>query len=242
MILGEAASKGLLAHWQRDPNRGQLLEKLLRTSVLGRREAEAHLECIARAVELCSILSSSSFPGEGITVPDVSFFCQLDGKRSCAGCCDDFQQDRETLRRKFARRRSDFLAMFKGREDLPVYRQHTAAKEPGDSSCRFLGFLDDRQETVGCLLHPKRPENGGTDLRNYGKHGLPRCQAYICAGLRALRRGGLFEWLLLHQLQRASDDWYSYSRLFSPSVTHSYYAGLFEIYLKVELPQNVVAD
>lgn len=216
-----------------DRNTIRLLAELKKASVIGPQEARIHLDCMSNAKQECSIIDRSCVMEGLITVVNVSFMCQLDGQRSCAGCCDNFQQDREVLRRKYSCRRAAFDAMVRGRGDLPLYREHMARQELADVSCRFLAFLDDNQQSVGCLLHPKGPTNKGVDLRRYGKHGEPRCQAYICAGLRTVRKGGLYEWLLLHYLQKASNDWYAYSRLFSPSVTYKYYGGLFEIYSKL---------
>lgn len=210
-----------------------LFEKLTKDSVLSPLEARIHFDCMTHAGEECSFLDLTSAPEEFIAVADVSFFCHLSGNRSCGGCCDNFQQDREVLKRKYSRRRSMFLTMVQGEEDLTRYKQRMAEQEPGDRACPFVAFLDDREQRVGCLIHPRSPANQGTDLRTYGKHGLSRCQSYICAGLRTLRKGSLYEWLLLYHLQEASDDWYTYSRLFSPSVTYRYYGGLYEIYLKL---------
>ena len=224
---------GLLVDRRGDRKKGELLEELRRTSVLSRREAGIHLDCMSKAKEEYSTLSRSSAAEELVTIADISFLCQLDGERSCAGCCDDFQKDREVLRRKYGRRRAAFVDMVKGEEDLPRYRQLMVEREPGDVSCRFLAFLDAQEKSVGCLLHPKSPANQGIDLRRYGKHGISRCRAYICAGLRTVRKGKLYEWRLLHHLHKASDDWYAYSRLFSPPVSYKYYAGLFEIYVRM---------
>jgi hypothetical protein len=40
--------------------------------------------------------------------------------------------------------------------------------EKGVRRCRFLAFLDDRNRTVGCLLHPRMLENKNKDFRDYG--------------------------------------------------------------------------
>jgi hypothetical protein len=233
MILPEVSTTGLRADWGRDRKRGELLEKLVKASVLTPQEARIHFECMSHAREECSLLDRSYAPEELIPIADLSSFCHLDGNRSCAGCCDNFQQAREILREKYSRRRSAFHAMVIVEEDLERYTQLMAEREPGDGACAFVAFLDDQERSVGCLLHPKNSANEGMDLRKYGKHGLSRCQSYICAGLRTLRKGTFYEWLLLHHLQKASDDWYAYSRLFSPSVSYRYYGGLFEIYLKL---------
>jgi len=44
--------------------------------------------------------------------------------------------------------------------------------------CEYLGFLDDGERRVGCLLHPL--QNGGADLRDVSFYGQALCDGHFC--------------------------------------------------------------
>jgi hypothetical protein len=163
---------------------------------------------------------------------DVAFLCHPDSQRSCAGCCDDFRRSRDYLEGKYRLRRSLYGKLVKKRKDFFGYKRRVRELEPDDDeSCPYVAFLDDGEQAVGCLLHPKLEVNEGVDLRNHGKYGQGLCEAYICAGLSTLRQAGPMELVFFCYLQRACRDWYSYSRLFCTLVSHLYHRGLTQIFL-----------
>jgi hypothetical protein len=80
--------------------------------------------------------------------------------------------------------------------------------------CAFLGFVDDTEERVGCLLHPTRW--GGHDVRRRAAFALLRgigCGAadYLCLAARLFARAG---WQERRRLARTTEamDWHQYSQ------------------------------
>lgn len=58
--------------------------------------------------------------------------------------------------------------------------------DPEFYSCEFVGFLNDEETLVGCMLHPLAPGNGGTDWRGLSFHGAMACQGFFCRSYREL--------------------------------------------------------
>ena len=51
-------------------------------------------------------------------------------------------------------------------------------------NCPFLGWIDEANTLVGCLLHPAL--NGGEDYRDYGVYDAQICERYLCAAYSGL--------------------------------------------------------
>ena len=136
--------------------------------------------------------------------------CQPDGAKSCGACCGLYNwhdHSRETLRSLLQRRTSLFFPW--GKEiDFHYYRQ--LAEVPASNpklletiyNCEFLGFIDQGQKRVGCLLHPSIHE--GVDLRGNSFYGAELCAGHFCPSythLTKVEQSAVF---------MALDDWYLY--------------------------------
>jgi hypothetical protein len=96
-------------------------------------------------------------------------------------------------------------------KDLEAYRaaarelaqsRHEAPLFPAVRVCPLLGFIDQEQQQVGCLGHPK--VTGGADLRDCGVYRAAVCETFTCPS---------FGWLDDAQarlVQAACPDWYLY--------------------------------
>jgi hypothetical protein len=58
--------------------------------------------------------------------------------------------------------------------------------DPAFFSCEFVGFLNEEETRVGCMLHPLARGNGGTDWRGLSFHGAMACQGFFCRSHREL--------------------------------------------------------
>jgi hypothetical protein len=167
---------------------------------------------------------------------EASFLCQPDVKKGCGGCCAHFDQPRHILEGVFSARKEAYDAWVISEDDILLYRKKTDLLEKGYRQCRFLAFLDDRNETIGCLLHPGRLENKGRDLRDYGFYensGI--CAANFCLSSKNVFRRDMVD-RQFFLLAQEDLDWYEYSRLFSRYVDLNGTKGLFDIYVKFTRP------
>ena len=69
-------------------------------------------------------------------------------------------------------------------------------------NCQFLGFLDQQERRVGCLLHPSMHD--GADLRDLCLYGKELCAGHFCPSFTYLTR------MERMAVIRALDDWYLY--------------------------------
>lgn len=96
----------------------------------------------------------------------------------------------------------------KSPEGLRQFSQVMQATEDGAKRyeviycCEFLGFLDDEERRVGCLLHPR--QNGGQDYRDVSFYGRELCDGHFCPSYYYISQNE--KQALLHIL----DDWYLY--------------------------------
>jgi hypothetical protein len=167
---------------------------------------------------------------------DASLLCQPDGERSCGGCCTNFSQPRHLLERVFSVRNEAYDAWVQSEDDMLLYRKKMDLIERGTRQCRFLAFLDDRNCTTGCLLHPCRPENSGRDFRDHGFYeDCGFCHSNFCASSKNLLKRDTVDKQFFLLIQEDM-DWYEYSRLFSFYVDLNGTKGLFDIYVRHTRP------
>jgi hypothetical protein len=167
---------------------------------------------------------------------DASSLCKPDEERGCGGCCANFSQPRHALERVFSMRKKTYDAWVRSENDMLLYRKKMDLLEKSIRRCRFLAFLDDRNFTVGCLLHPGRPENKSRDFRDYGFYeDCGFCASNFCASSKNLLKRDTIDkqfFLLIQQ----NMDWYDYSRLFSFYVDVNGTKGLFDIHVNCTRP------
>ncbi len=136
--------------------------------------------------------------------------CQPDNQKSCGACCGLYNwhdHTRPTLTALLRQRSALFLALGDG-PDLEEYSRMARGLAQGPRlleeiyNCEFLGFLDDGERRVGCLLHPSL--HHGSDLRERSFYGAGLCASHLCPSYTHLTE--------LERLAavKASEDWYIY--------------------------------
>jgi hypothetical protein len=137
--------------------------------------------------------------------------CQPDANKSCGACCGLYNYAKSTknsLSRRLRERTSYFRETVRFREDLPSFSRTVRMSEDmrklyeGIYCCEYLGYLDDAENRVGCLLHPC--QNDGTDMREVSFYGRELCDGHMCPSYHYLSRE---EKLALINM---ANDWYLY--------------------------------
>ena len=137
--------------------------------------------------------------------------CQPDSGKSCGACCGLYNyadSSRESLAARLRARTRRFSRTGRSPEDLRAFSSWVSASEDPAKRyeviycCEYLGFLDEGEKRVGCLLHPVC--NGGCDLRENSFYGRELCDGHLCPShtyLTATEKAILIAVL---------DDWYLY--------------------------------
>jgi hypothetical protein len=142
---------------------------------------------------------------------EVHVLCQPDRGKSCAACCGLYNyadSSRESLTRRLHLRTRRFNEVMKTRGDITRFGLETLAEEDFRKRyevihcCEFLGFLDDLEKRVGCLLHPA--QNSGIDRRAGSFYGQELCAGHLCPSHQYIPR------VQSQILIQIIDDWYLY--------------------------------
>jgi hypothetical protein len=137
--------------------------------------------------------------------------CQPDPGKSCGACCGLYNyvdSSREALAARLRTRTRRYREMVSSFDDLARYAAATFAEEDFTKRyeviycCEYLGFLDDSEKKVGCLLHPM--QNNGIDMRGVSFYGQQVCADHLCPSHHFIRRN---QQLVLLKI---IDDWYLY--------------------------------
>jgi hypothetical protein len=137
--------------------------------------------------------------------------CQPDAGKSCGACCGLYNYADSTkgsLVHRLRTRTARFRANVRGIEDLPAFSEQTLQAEDQTKRyeviycCEYIGFLDQEEKRVGCLLHPF--QNNGADLRGVSFYGRELCDGHFCPSYHYISREEKLS--LLYIL----DDWYLY--------------------------------
>lgn len=135
--------------------------------------------------------------------------CQPDYRKSCGACCGLYNyvdSSRESLVKRLRGRTKRFRELVKDQSDLKRYAEATFACEDFTPRyeviycCEYLGFLDDKEKKVGCLLHPM--QNSGVDMRVVSFYGQETCAGHICPSHHFIPAGQS------QILVKIIDDWY----------------------------------
>ena len=141
----------------------------------------------------------------------IFVLCQPDAGKSCGACCGLYNyvdSSRSSLILRLRSRTQRFRELVKSPDDLNLYSAQTLAAEDFQKRyevihcCEYLGFLDEGEKKVGCLLHPM--QNSGTDMRDVSFYGQELCAGHLCPS---------HYFIPLSQsriLIRIIDDWYLY--------------------------------
>ncbi|MDD5713265.1 MAG: hypothetical protein PHY31_10990 [Smithellaceae bacterium] len=144
---------------------------------------------------------------------DDSFIhlCQPAGGKSCGACCGLYNyadSSRDSLAARIRARTRRFHAAVKGTNDLPSFAAITRECEDQTKRyeviycCEYLGFLDQGESRVGCLLHPL--QNDGLDMRDVSFYGRELCDGHFCPSYHYLTKEEKLSLIYI------IDDWYLY--------------------------------
>lgn len=137
--------------------------------------------------------------------------CQPDEKKSCGACCGLYNyvdSSRSSLARRLRSRTKRFHMIVKNSGDVELYAKETLAAEDFTKRyeviycCEYLGFLDQEEKKVGCLLHPG--QNSGCDLRGCSFYGQELCASHLCPSHHFIPRSQS------QILIKIIGDWYLY--------------------------------
>lgn len=148
-----------------------------------------------------------------ILVKDEHFIhlCQPGKGKSCGACCGLYNyadSSRESLVGRLRRRTRLFREIVHGPEGLQAFARLMGTTESQEKRyeviycCEYVGFLDDKEHTVGCLLHPL--QNGGTDFRDVSFYGKELCDGHFCPSYHYISDEEK------RALLAIIDDWYLY--------------------------------
>jgi hypothetical protein len=121
--------------------------------------------------------------------------CQPDQHKSCGWCCGLYNvgdASREALVRKLRARTEKFsetertVSAIQDFSDKITRAEKSQLLDATFYSCEFVGFLDDDEVQVGCMLHPLAGENKSIDWRGLSFHGTMACQGLFCRSYREL--------------------------------------------------------
>ncbi len=145
------------------------------------------------------------------TSSEIMVLCQPDPGKSCGACCGLYNyvdSSREALTERLRSRTGRYREMVKLPGDLPRYAEATLAAEDFSKRyeviycCEYLGFLDDEEKKVGCLVHPM--QNNGVDMRTVSFYGRDVCAGHLCPSHHFIPRS---QQLILLKI---IDDWFLY--------------------------------
>jgi hypothetical protein len=141
----------------------------------------------------------------------LTVLCQPDEHKSCGACCGLYNyvdSSRIALTGRLRARTQRFRDLVKYPADISVYAGATLSCESFTPRyeviycCEYLGFLDDEEKKIGCLLHPA--QNSGLDMRAGSFYGQEICAGHICPSHHFIPRNQL------QILVKIIDDWYLY--------------------------------
>lgn len=144
--------------------------------------------------------------------------CQPDnGRYSCGSCCGIFNLELTTPEtKKLLHERTEQFETtvdFAIQHSIPSFRQSrekTEAslpkKDPTTYNCPFLGYIDSKEERIGCMIHPIR--TGNPKSQNYSFYGSSICLGYEC---KNMERKTVSDWEDL--FQEIAKDSLQYSQL-----------------------------
>jgi hypothetical protein len=140
--------------------------------------------------------------------------CQPGVEKSCGACCGlyNYQGGTRPHLEAMLRRRSEAFRRLGplSVEKLESFSRWVPEGEPEGKlletiyNCEYLGFLDPRERTVGCLLHPAQNRGEVEDFRSCSFYGAEICAGHFCLSYQKLTPEEMF--CVVNSL----DDWYLY--------------------------------
>ncbi|MGD9819085.1 MAG: hypothetical protein AB7V04_10355 [Desulfomonilaceae bacterium] len=115
--------------------------------------------------------------------------CRPDKFKSCAACCGLYNvadASERSLGAELRKRSFLFRDVPRNVNDLVNFKQFIARSgsmtmiDPDIHVCEFIGFLDQEEHVVGCMLHPDSTGNKGIDFRGLCHYGAMACKSFYC--------------------------------------------------------------
>lgn len=136
--------------------------------------------------------------------------CQPDKTKSCGACCGlyNWEDHSRPALQAILKLQTALVPLYRETEDFTAYLKLRDIKIKNKKlfetiyNCEFLGFIDDQQKKVGCLLHPA--VTGGHDLRDYCFYGREICSSHFCPGYSCLTT------IEQNAVAHCLNDWYLY--------------------------------
>jgi hypothetical protein len=102
-------------------------------------------------------------------------------------------------------------------------------------NCEFMGFLDEAQTQVGCLLHPSL--NQGRNLREFSTHGRETCDGALCTAYHYLSPA------LARCVAEAVPDWYLYGLCITDiDLVKNFFTATSKYLHETVSPERVIAS
>ncbi len=142
---------------------------------------------------------------------NLVILCQPDDSKSCGACCGLYNyvdSSRSSLKERLRARTQRFRKLVKNPGDIECYSGEILNSEDFKKRyeviycCEYLGFLDNEEKKVGCLLHPE--QNSGIDLRDC----FVLWSGTLCRS--SLSQPSLYSTSQSQMLIKIIDDWYLY--------------------------------
>lgn len=173
--------------------------------------------------------------------PGFIHLCQPDDCKSCGACCGLYNyadSSREILVARLRKRTEIFRETVQSADDLPRFSRAIRRREPQERlyeviyCCEYLGFIDEEERRVGCLLHPL--QNNGADLRDISFYGRELCDGHFCPSYHFLSREEK------EGLINVIDDWYLYGLCITDiDLVKEYFRFLSERIYEVPRPERL---
>ncbi|MFO7965113.1 MAG: hypothetical protein R6U50_14410 [Desulfobacterales bacterium] len=148
------------------------------------------------------------------------YLCQVSETVSCGACCGLYNATDasfEGLSRLLAHRSEMFAEIPREIDAITSFAEQVQAFEPQNRPlpdfhhCPFLGLIGGKRSRVGCLLHPKNPQNNGIDFRGLSHYGGMTCRVYFCPSARIL------DPVIARIVKSTVQNWYMYGLIITES-------------------------
>ena len=156
------------------------------------------------------------------------YLCQVNETVSCGACCGLYNLSnlsRAKLETLLSKRTKEFSTVPRTEDAMYKFRRKNkdsyrlSRPFPEFHHCSFLGFIDDTNNRVGCLLHPAAPGNKNVDYRFFSWYGEKACRRYFCPTTYKLTAA------YLSILTLVIDNWYDYGLIVTE---HALLAAYFQ--------------
>jgi hypothetical protein len=123
------------------------------------------------------------------------YLCQISARVSCGACCGLYNvadASRSALTALLSQRTKRFAGVPRTVAAILRFKMELQQEEaqsrplPDFHHCPYLGLVGRHRRTVGCMLHPIEPANGGRDFRSLSYYGGMACHIFFCSATRLL--------------------------------------------------------